>query len=34
MAGIGFELRKLLQRESITGVLQAYAYAATEEPSV
>ena len=28
MAGIGFELRKLLKRESITGLLQAYAYAA------
>lgn len=27
MAGIGFELRKLLQRDSYTGVLQAYAYA-------
>src|SRR5262245_55630014 len=28
MAGIGFELRKLLERESLTGVVQAYAYAA------
>ncbi len=27
MAGIGFELRKLLQRDSYAGVLQAYAYA-------
>jgi uncharacterized membrane protein len=28
MAGIGFELRKLLERDSITGLAQAYAYAA------
>lgn len=28
MAGIGFELRKLLERNSITGLAQAYAYAA------
>src|SRR5262249_9422297 len=27
MAGIGFELRKLLARDSYTGLLQAYAYA-------
>ena len=27
MAGIGFELRKLLQRDSYSGLLQAYAYA-------
>ena len=27
MAGIGFELRKLLRKESYTGLLQAYAYA-------
>lgn len=27
MAGIGFELRRLLRRESYTGLLQAYAYA-------
>ncbi len=27
MAGIGFELRKLLERESYSGVLQAYVYA-------
>ena len=27
MAGIGFALRKLLERDSYTGVLQAYAYA-------
>ena len=27
MAGIGFELRKLLQRDSYIGLLQAYAYA-------
>ena len=27
MAGIGFELRKLLSRESYSGLLQAYAYA-------
>ncbi|HTP63722.1 MAG TPA: exopolysaccharide Pel transporter PelG [Burkholderiales bacterium] len=27
MAGIGFELRKLLDRDSYTGLLQAYAYA-------
>src|SRR6185295_9817395 len=28
MAGIGFELRKLLERDSLTGLAQAYAYAA------
>src|SRR5215813_941330 len=28
MAGIGFELRKLLERDSLTGLVQAYAYAA------
>src|SRR5262245_59084521 len=28
MAGIGFELRKLLARDSLTGLAQAYAYAA------
>lgn len=28
MAGIGFELRKLLEKESITGLLKAYTYAA------
>ena len=28
MAGIGFELRKLLERDSITGLAQAYTYAA------
>jgi uncharacterized membrane protein len=27
MAGIGFELRKLLQKDSYTGLLQAYVYA-------
>ncbi|NNM52157.1 MAG: exopolysaccharide Pel transporter PelG [Pseudomonadales bacterium] len=27
MAGIGFELRKLLERDSLLGMLQAYAYA-------
>ncbi len=27
MAGIGFELRKLLERDSYTGLLQAYGYA-------
>ena len=27
MAGIGFEIRKLLRKESYTGLLQAYAYA-------
>lgn len=27
MAGIGFELRKLLKKDSYTGLLQAYAYA-------
>ena len=27
MAGIGFELRKLLQKESYFGLFQAYAYA-------
>ncbi|HNC85402.1 MAG TPA: exopolysaccharide Pel transporter PelG, partial [Agitococcus sp.] len=27
MAGIGFELRKLLRRDSLLGMLQAYAYA-------
>ncbi|MEY4906421.1 MAG: hypothetical protein RL260_139, partial [Pseudomonadota bacterium] len=27
MAGIGFELRKLLRRDSFTGLFQAYAYA-------
>ena len=27
MAGIGFELRKLLNKRSYTGLLQAYAYA-------
>ena len=27
MAGIGFELRKILRRETLTGVTQAYAYA-------
>jgi len=27
MAGIGFELRKMLQRNSLLGLLQAYAYA-------
>ena len=27
MAGIGFELRKLLRKESYSGLLQAYAYA-------
>lgn len=27
MAGIGFELRKLLRRESLSGLLSAYAYA-------
>ena len=27
MAGIGFELRKLLRKDSYTGLLQAYAYA-------
>lgn len=27
MAGIGFELRKLLARDSLTGILQAYLYA-------
>jgi hypothetical protein len=27
MAGIGFELRKLLKRDSLLGVMQAYAYA-------
>jgi uncharacterized membrane protein len=27
MAGIGFELRKLLQKQSLVGLLQAYAYA-------
>lgn len=27
MAGIGFELRKLLDRESLSGLLQAYGYA-------
>lgn len=27
MAGIGFELRKLLERDSLSGVLQAYLYA-------
>ena len=27
MAGIGFELRKLLQRDSYAGLLKAYAYA-------
>lgn len=28
MAGIGFELRKLLKRDNLTGVLQAYLFAA------
>ena len=27
MAGIGFELRKLLKRDSLLGMMQAYAYA-------
>ena len=27
MAGIGFELRKLLRKESYSGLIQAYAYA-------
>ena len=27
MAGIGFELRKLLSKDSFTGLFQAYAYA-------
>ena len=27
MAGIGFELRKLLRRDSLLGMMQAYAYA-------
>ena len=27
MAGIGFELRKLLRKRTYTGMLQAYAYA-------
>ena len=27
MAGIGFELRKLLRRDSLLGLLQAYTYA-------
>ncbi|GAF79699.1 unnamed protein product, partial [marine sediment metagenome] len=27
MAGIGFELRKLLQRDTFSGLLQAYGYA-------
>ena len=27
MAGIGFELRKLLERDSLSGILQAYVYA-------
>ena len=27
MAGIGFELRKLLERDSLAGILQAYLYA-------
>ncbi|KIG03034.1 exopolysaccharide Pel transporter PelG [Caballeronia concitans] len=27
MAGIGFELRKMLQRETLVGLMQAYAYA-------
>jgi uncharacterized membrane protein len=27
MAGIGFELRKLLKRDSLLGLMQAYTYA-------
>ncbi len=27
MAGIGFELRKLLKKDTLVGLLQAYAYA-------
>ena len=27
MAGIGFELRKLLKKDSLLGLVQAYAYA-------
>ncbi|TAN73700.1 MAG: hypothetical protein EPN14_09695, partial [Gallionella sp.] len=27
MAGIGFELRKLLKKQSYSGLLQAYVYA-------
>ena len=27
MAGIGFELRKLLRKDSLLGLVQAYAYA-------
>ncbi|HZX33320.1 MAG TPA: exopolysaccharide Pel transporter PelG, partial [Rhodocyclaceae bacterium] len=27
MAGIGFELRKLLKKDSLLGLLQAYTYA-------
>ncbi len=27
MAGIGFELRKMLRRDSLSGMLSAYAYA-------
>ena len=27
MAGIGFELRRMLRKNTLTGLLQAYAYA-------
>lgn len=32
MAGIGFELRKILSRDSYTATLRAYLYAGLIEP--